>query len=104
MGRVILFTRVSTEQQHLESQEESLRRAAIFDDWAEADMKVIGKKESAIKLDEEEREGQKELDGLRHQRFLVRQHGKVQLTYPIFALLVTLFKKKNDGKRYDCKR
>ena len=46
----------------------------------------------------------KERDGLRHQRFLVRQHGKVQLTYPIFALLVTLFKKKNDGKRYDCKR
>ena len=45
-------------------------------------MKVIGKKESAIKLDEEEREGQKELDGLRHQRFLVRQHDTVQLTYP----------------------
>ena len=44
----------------------------------------------------------KERDSLRHQRFLVRQHGKVQLTYPIFALLVTLFKKKNDGKRYDC--
>ena len=69
----------------------------------------------------------KERDGLRHQRyitqtgyrtqpefakkgtlriitqlFLVRQYGKVQLTYPIFALLVTLFKKKNDGKRYDC--
>ena len=44
----------------------------------------------------------KECDGLLHQRFLVRQYGKVQLTYPIFALLVTLFKKKNDGKRYDC--
>ena len=44
----------------------------------------------------------KECYGLRHQRFLVRQHGKVQLTYLIFALLVTLFKKKNDGKRYDC--
>ena len=62
MGRVILFTRVSTEQQHLESQEDSLRRAAIFDGWSEADMKVIGKKESAIKLEEEEREGLKELD------------------------------------------
>ena len=44
----------------------------------------------------------KECDGLLHQRFLVRQHDKVQLTYLIFALLVTLFKKKNDGKRYDC--
>ena len=62
MGRIILFTRVSTEQQHLESQEDSLRRAAIFDGWSEADMKVIGKKESAIKLEEEEREGLKELD------------------------------------------
>ena len=37
------------------------------------------------------------------QLFLVRQYGKVQLTYPIFALLVTLFKKKNDGKRHNCK-
>ena len=36
----------------------------------------------------------KERDGLLHQRFLVRQHDTVQLTYPIFALLVTLFKKK----------
>lgn len=62
MSRVILFTRVSTEQQHLESQEDSLRRAAIVDGWSEEDMKVIGKKESAIKLEEEEREGLKELD------------------------------------------
>lgn len=44
MSRVILFTRVSTEQQHLESQEDSLRRAAIVDGWSEEDMKVIGKK------------------------------------------------------------
>ena len=47
---------------------------------------------------------EKDSDGLRHQRSLVCPHGKVQLTYQIFALLVTLVKKKNDGKRYDCKR
>ena len=61
MGKVILFTRVSTQQQHLESQEDSLRRAAIADGFSENDMIVIGSKESAIKLEEEERQGLQEL-------------------------------------------
>lgn len=61
MGKVILFVRVSTLQQHLESQEDALRRAAIADGYSEDDFIVIGKKESAIKLDEEEREGLVEL-------------------------------------------
>lgn len=61
MGKVILFTRVSTQQQHLESQEDSLRRAAIADGFSEDDMIVIGTKESAIKLEEEERQGLQEL-------------------------------------------
>ncbi len=61
MGKVILFTRVSTQQQHLESQEDSLRRAAIADGFSEDDMMVIGTKESAIKLEEEERQGLQEL-------------------------------------------
>lgn len=53
--------RVSTLQQHLESQEDALRRAAIADGYSEDDFVIIGKKESAIKLDEEEREGLNEL-------------------------------------------
>lgn len=61
MGKIILFTRVSTEQQHLESQEDSLRRAALLDGYSESDIVVIGNKESAIKLDEEERKGLQEL-------------------------------------------
>lgn len=61
MGKVILFTRVSTQQQHLESQEDSLRRAALADGYPEKDLIVIGTKESAIKLEEEERQGLQEL-------------------------------------------
>ncbi len=61
MPKVILFVRVSTESQHLESQEDALRRAALYDGHKEEDIIVIGKKESAIKLDEEEREGLQEL-------------------------------------------
>lgn len=61
MGRVILFVRVSTEQQHLESQEDTLRRAAIADGYKEEDFIIIGKKESAIKLDEDNRQGLQEL-------------------------------------------
>lgn len=61
MGKVILFTRVSTQQQHLESQEDALRRAAVSDGFSEDDFIVIGTKESAIKLEEEERQGLQEL-------------------------------------------
>ena len=61
MGRIVLFQRVSTLEQHLESQEDVLRRAAIADGYKEDDFIIIGKKESAIKLSEEEREGIKEL-------------------------------------------
>ncbi len=64
MGRICLFVRVSTLGQQLESQEESLRRAALADGYNEADFIVIGKKESAIKLSEEEREGLNELKSL----------------------------------------
>ncbi len=61
MSKVVLFVRVSTESQHLESQEDALRRAALYDGAKEDDIIVIGKKESAIKLDEAEREGLQEL-------------------------------------------
>lgn len=61
MGKIILFVRVSTEQQHLESQEDTLKRAAIADGYKEEDFIIIGKKESAIKLDEDNRQGLREL-------------------------------------------
>lgn len=61
MGKAILFIRVSTEQQHLESQEDTLKRAAVADGYREEDFIIIGKKESAIKLDEDNRQGLQEL-------------------------------------------
>ena len=61
MGRIVLFVRVSTLGQQLESQEDSLRRAALADGHSESDFIIIGNKESAIKLSEEEREGLNEL-------------------------------------------
>ena len=61
MGRIVLFVRVSTLGQQLESQEDSLRRAALADGYSESDFIIIGNKESAIKLSEEEREGLNEL-------------------------------------------
>ena len=64
MGRIVLFTRVSTVGQELESQEDSLRRAALADGYNESDFIVIGNKESAIKLSEEERKGLNELKAL----------------------------------------
>lgn len=65
MGRrVCLFVRVSTVEQHLESQETLLRQAALADGYNETDCILIGNKESAIKLSEEEREGLNELKSL----------------------------------------
>lgn len=61
MSKAILFVRVSTLQQHLESQEDALRKAALSDGYSGDDIIVIGKKESAIKLEEDEREGLVEL-------------------------------------------
>lgn len=61
MGRIVLFVRVSTLGQQLESQEDSLRRAALADGHSESDFIIISNKESAIKLSEEEREGLNDL-------------------------------------------
>ena len=61
MGRILLFVRVSTLGQQLESQEDTLKRAALADGHSEKDIIVIGQKESAIKLSEEEREGLNQL-------------------------------------------
>lgn len=55
--KAILFCRVSTSHQEWESQKIELFQAAQNDGFSKDDIIVIGNKESATKLDEEEREG-----------------------------------------------
>lgn len=59
--KAILFTRVSTLKQDETTQEEVLRRQALNDGFKNEDIIVIGNKESAVKLADEEREGLKQL-------------------------------------------
>ena len=61
MKKAVLFVRVSTEKQTLESQIEALKRTAFIDGYSDSDLKVIAKKESGVKLKESEREGLNEL-------------------------------------------
>lgn len=61
MKKVVLFVRVSTEKQTLESQIEALKRTAFIDGYKDSDIIVIAKKESGVKLKEAEREGLNEL-------------------------------------------
>ena len=57
MKKVVLFVRVSTQKQEVESQIEALKRNAIVDGFGNDDIIVIAKKESGVKLKEAEREG-----------------------------------------------
>ena len=59
--KAILFCRVSTNRQEWESQKTELKKAALSDGYTEEDLIVNGKKESATKLDEEAREGIREM-------------------------------------------
>lgn len=61
MKKAVLFVRVSTEKQTLESQIETLKRSASVDGYGDNDIIVIAKKESGVKLKEAEREGLNEL-------------------------------------------
>ena len=61
MKKAVLFVRVSTEKQTLESQIEALKRSASVDGFGDNDIIVIAKKESGVKLKEAEREGLNEL-------------------------------------------
>lgn len=61
MKKAVLFVRVSTEKQTLESQIEVLKRSASVDGFGDSDIIVIAKKESGVKLKEAEREGLNEL-------------------------------------------
>ena len=59
--KVVLFVRVSTENQELESQIEALKNTAYIDGYNDEDLIIIAKKESGVKLKEAEREGLNEL-------------------------------------------
>lgn len=61
MKKAVLFVRVSTEKQTVESQIEALKRSASIDGFGDSDIIVIAKKESGVKLKEAEREGLNEL-------------------------------------------
>ena len=61
MKKAVLFVRVSTEKQTLESQIAALKRTASIDGYGDNDIIVIAKKESGVKLKEAEREGLNEL-------------------------------------------
>lgn len=61
MKKAVLFVRVSTEKQTLESQIEALKRTAFIDGYSDSDLIVIAKKESGVKLKESEREGLNDL-------------------------------------------
>ena len=52
MKKAVLFVRVSTEKQTLESQIEALKRTAFIDGYSDSDLIVIAKKESGVKLKE----------------------------------------------------
>lgn len=57
MKKAIIFPRVSTEQQSYEEQKKELINMALADGYSQKQLVIIENKESAIKLDEEHREG-----------------------------------------------
>ena len=57
MKKAIILIRVSTSKQQLESQEITLRRIAKCDGYTDSNIILISNKESAVKLEEEERVG-----------------------------------------------
>lgn len=56
MIKVILFARVSTQQQDLEPQVKAVKKAILSDGYDESEIVVVQGKESAIKLEEEQRQ------------------------------------------------
>lgn len=59
--KCIVLLRVSTSHQDLEAQKNKVIAAAIADDYNKEEIAIVEKKESAIKLKEEEREGLNEM-------------------------------------------
>lgn len=61
MGKCVVFSRVSTVGQHLESQVDVVMNEAIRLGYAQQDIITIADKESTVKLSKEDRKGIKEL-------------------------------------------
>jgi len=64
MKQILALLRVSTTQQDLEAQRQAVTRAIIHDGYSVDDIEYVEKKESAIKLKEDEREGLNEMKEL----------------------------------------
>ena len=64
MKQILALLRVSTLQQDLDAQKEAVTKAIINDGYTVDEIQFIEKKESAIKLKEEEREGLQEMKEL----------------------------------------
>lgn len=64
MKQILALLRVSTNQQDLDAQREAVTKAIIKDEFSVDDIVYVEKKESAIKLKEEEREGLQEMKEL----------------------------------------
>jgi len=64
MNRVILFARVSSITQDLEPQVAAIKKAIVSDGYKESEILIVQGKESAIKLDEEQRQTLSEMKEL----------------------------------------
>lgn len=79
MKQILALLRVSTLQQDLDAQKEAVTRAIINDGYTVDEIQFIEKKESAIKLKEEEREGLTEM------KELLEQYPSIKAVY-VFAV------------------
>ena len=77
--KCICLVRVSTEQQKLEGQKEKVISAAISDGYKLEEIAVVEGKESAIKLQEEERETLNEMKNI------IAQYPTIESVY-VFAI------------------
>ena len=77
--KCICLCRVSTLQQDLEAQREKVVNAAIADGYCNDEIAVIEKKESAIKLSEEERQSLNEM------KEIIKDNPSIESVY-VFAI------------------
>lgn len=79
MKQILALLRVSTNQQDLDAQREAVTKAIIKDEFSENDIVYVEKKESAIKLSENEREGLNEM------KELLEEYPSIKQVY-VFAV------------------
>ena len=77
--KCIVLLRVSTTHQDLEAQRDKVIAAAIADDYKKEEITIIEKKESAIKLKEDEREGLNEM------KEIIEENPSIESVY-VFAI------------------